>query len=123
MPALATCVRLQALLGWCVLCMSRHEAAVFVQTSGTGRADGSEDGSEDAGSDGAKGRRAARSSKPAAGRRRSNAAEPGPPVGGALHRIDQWPPDCAADGVPLANQVRGGRSSYSPDSGDEPGRR
>ena len=41
----------------------------------------------------------------AAGRRRSNAAEPGPPVGGALHRIDQWPPDCAADGTPLANQV------------------
>ena len=31
--------------------------------------------------------------------------DPGVPVLGALLRMDEWPPDCDAHGIPLAVQV------------------
>ena len=49
----------------------------------------------------------ARSSGKSAGASRRRSSAVGEPTLGPTitHRIDHWPPDCAADGTPLPNQV------------------
>jgi len=42
--------------------------------------------------------------------------DPGAPIAGALLRMDEWPPDCDAEGNPLPTNVRSCSAGPDPPS-------